>query len=66
MRSAPIVVRDEFADCGSKIPFIERNDEIQTFSADGADHALKESVRSGRSDRSPECSNTEIFQHRID
>ena len=42
------------------------NDEIQTFAPDGSDDALAESIRGGRSDRSPQRPDAAFLERGID
>jgi len=45
MRTAAIVMRDPLPRTRAKVPFVDRNDEVQAFAADRADHSFAERVR---------------------
>ena len=62
MRPAPIVVRDEFSEHRLKMAFVDGNDMVEIFAADGPNQALTKCIRL----RSPhgrfQGSHTECFQ----
>jgi hypothetical protein len=45
MRTAAIVMRDPLPRTRARVPFVDRNDEVQAFAADRAYHSFAERVR---------------------
>jgi len=57
-----IVIGEEFANGRTKMPLVQRKDEIQALAPDGPDHTLAESVRGGCPDWCLERADPAIFQ----
>lgn len=66
MGSAAIVIGNEFTDSRPKMSLVDRNDEIQTFSPNGADDPFAEGIGGRRSDWSPESTDSKVSKRGVD
>lgn len=60
------VIAHEIADSGTKVPLVDRDNEVQALAPNGSDDAFAKSVRGRRPDRSLVTTNTEILKPGID
>ena len=66
MRTTAIVIRNEFFQNETKVPFVHRDEVIDTLPADGPNESFAEGIRFWGLDRCFQRSQSEIVQHQIE